>query len=177
MAEFASLADVKAHLNKASNVDDSELTLHLDAAEDIVRGLVGSFQSTAVAEAVAVVGGTALLSGRPVGEVTVADYDGVAIEGFTISADAGLLKGLPWDYRPITVTYTTGTDSVPASVTLGTALIAAHLWETQRGNGPGALALQDPTADPTAFAGVASYAIPNRAKELLEPYVRRSQVA
>ena len=95
MAEFATLTDVKAHINKSSDVDDDELVTMLDAAEDIVRSLVGSFAPVAVTETVAATGSTVLLSRRPTGAVTVTDYFGKAVTGFNTNAPARLLKYVP----------------------------------------------------------------------------------
>jgi len=168
----ASLADLKQHLNITSAASDDELQLMLDAAEDLVRSLVGDQALGSVTESVSVVGGTAILSRRPTGTVLVS---GVPIGG-AVNAAAGLVTGLGSYYSgSLTVTYPV--DSVqPASVLLATLIIAAHLWETQRGTSPSALALQG-DVDPSAFAGGSGFAIPNRARELLAPYVRSSSIA
>jgi hypothetical protein len=69
------------------------------------------------------------------------------------------------------VTYTAGYDDLPADVSGAIVLIAAHLWETQRGSAPSALALQDPNGFDPSTPGL-GFAIPNRAKELLAAYIR-----
>jgi hypothetical protein len=177
VAEFATLADVKAHLNKTTTAADGELTLMLDAAEDVVRSLVGSFAPVTVTERVAVTGGTVLLSRVPTGAVTLTDADGTAVTGFVTSAEARVLYEVATWRSHLTASYPAGAGAVPPAVTLATVIIAAHLWETQRGTSPSALALQQPDADPGAFVGSAGYAIPSRAKELLEPFVRRHVLA
>ena len=173
MSEFASLEDVKAHLDITSAANDDELLLMLDAASEMVRSIVGSFSPVAVTEQVAATGGTALLRQRPAFDATVVDYYGATLTGFTLNSAAGLIYGLPSAYGPLTVTYTAGGSDVPASVTLATLIIAAHLWETQRGAAPvGPLAAED-----VALAPGIGFAIPNRARELLEPFVGSAQIA
>lgn len=185
MGQFATLADVKKQINSTSSVNDDELTLMLDAAEERVASLVGSFDAVAVTERVTVHGGTVLLSQRPSGPVLL---NGGAVTGFTTSPQAGVLYDVPYgapcdvpfgmSYDTphsggvLTATYTTAGDGTPpASVTLATAIIAAHLWDSQRGFAPNPL---QPPEDLAAFGGRPSFAIPNRAKELLEPYLLSS---
>lgn len=181
MAEFATLEDVKKHLNMTSTANDDELGLMLDAAEDVVRSLVGSFAAVEVTEPVAVHGGTAILSRRPVvGDVVLSDE---SLTGFTVDREAGLLRNVGytasvgwayWGTTQLTATYSTGGGVAPAAVELATLIIVGHLWETQRGTSPSALTLQGEDAGPTFGAG---YAIPNRAKDLLAPYLRSGQIA
>jgi hypothetical protein len=169
VAEFADLTDLKAHLNMASTRDDGELLDMLDAADEVVRGLVGSFAASSVVERVAVFDGTALLSRKPSGAVDLGD-----VTGFTVNAAAGLLQEVPApNGARLTATYGTGGEPVPAAVRLATVIIAAHLWETQRGTAsPSPL-----SPDDVAPGFGAGFAIPNRAKELLAPYTRPVQVA
>ena len=182
MPEFATLADVKLYLDKTNTKDDAELQQMVDAANEEVADIVGGFESTTVTEYVAPLpDGTVLLRHRPTGPVTLNDG---TITGFLVDADAGLLRGVvraprnPWAWAPgpLTATYTTGTGQVPASVRLAVCVIAGHLWETQRGgSSPNALALQSGPEEPIP-AGL-GFAIPNRARELLAPYVRGTQIA
>jgi hypothetical protein len=73
----------------------------------------------------------------------------------------------------VQVDYTTGYVPTPAAIRLAVLIVAAHLWETQRGTA----ALPQPGFDqvPT-MAGGAGFAFPNRAKELLADYVRGQRV-
>ncbi len=174
MAVFATLGDLKTHLDVTSTANDGELSLMLDAAEDVVRSLIGQqFSGAQVTERVVSTGGTVILAGRHVDDVVL---NGGAVTGFTVNRAAGLLYDVPYTAGPLTATYTSGGGGVPAAVTLATLIIAGHLWETQRGTSPSALSLQDPGADFGAPA-VAGYAIPNRARDLLAPFVQSSQVA
>jgi len=175
--EFASLTDLKAHLNigESSSVDEAELDDILDAATELVQSMVGSFDVATVTETVAVYGGTVLLSQAPTGAVAVVDYYGNAVTGSTVNVTARLLY-VPAVYGPVTVTYPAGTGFVPAGVRLATLIIAAHLWETQRGVSPSPLSLQGADVGEFSVPGL-GFAIPNRARELLAPYVQSTQLA
>jgi hypothetical protein len=175
---LASLDELKAHLNITSSSDDSELDDILDAAQELVVSIVGEVDSATVTETVPVVGGTVILSRRPTGAVLV----GGSPVGGTVNASAGLITGLgPSAYGgytspTLTVTYGAGTGDIPAGVRLATLIIAAHLWETQRGVSPSPLTLQGSDAGDFAVPGL-GYAIPNRARELLAPYATSTQIA
>ena len=179
MAVLATIGDLKTHLNISSTADDGELTLMLDAAEDVVRSLIGSqFPGASVTERVTSVGGTVILAGRPVDDVQL---NGGAVDGFTVNRAAGLLYDVPYTVGPLTATYTTGGGGIPASITLATLIIAAHLHETQRMPG-----LSRDSA-PAGFGGAdgvpdmgdvgRGFAIPRRAEELLRPHMRGSVIA
>jgi hypothetical protein len=174
VAEFATLTDVKAHTNVSSSVNDDELVTMLDAAEDVVRSLVGSFAAATVTERVTVAAGTVILSRPPAGAVTLTYADGTAVAGFTVSTAAGLLYDVPAaNGAVLTASYPVGGGVVPAAVELATVIITAHLWETQRGTAsPSPLSPDD--AGPSFGAG---FALPNRARDLLAPYIRSAQVA
>lgn len=168
---IASVGDLKKHLNITSSTDDDELVDILDAAERVVVSIAGDWSSGTVTESVPVSGGTAILGRRPSGAVLV---NGSPVGGYVDRA-AGVITGLVGysNYSGmvpprLTVTYDVGAAGVPAAIRLAVLIIAAHLWETQRGPSPvGPLAAEDPFATP----GV-GYAIPNRAQELLAPYTR-----
>jgi hypothetical protein len=167
--QFASPDDVKAHLNITKAINDDELTLMLDSASENVVKLVGSFDAEAVTERVTANGGTVVLARRPASGVSLADSSGSAVVGFTVNSAAGLLYDVPPTCSPLTATYTAGDGVVPASVTLATVIIAAHLWKTQRGpaSSSGPLAAT-PDDDLSTVPGL-GYAIPTLALELLRP--------
>lgn len=173
MGQFATLDDVKRQINLSAAVDDDELTLMLDAAEEIVADIVGTFDAVAVTEQVTATGGQVLLSERPVGAVVL---NGGTVTGFRTSS-AGVLYDVPYGYAPLTATYTIGDGQVPARVTLATAIITAHLYETQRVPMQGGV-----DSAPPGFSGgidattptSRGYALPNRAIELLRPHARQT---
>lgn len=167
MPDLASLAELELHLNleTPTSSDEAELALMLTAASDLVASVIGDRSATTVTETVNVVGGVAILSGIPTGDVIV---DGVPVAG-VVNRAAGLVTGLSWWPETLAVTYQAGTADVPAAVTLATLIVAAHLWETQRGARPLPMMGGGDAAD---FAPGIGYAMPNRAKELLSPYMR-----
>lgn len=179
------LADLKTHLNITGTRDDDELAGMLAAAIEVVEGIVGPLSVRSVTETHYGVNGPVLiLRQRPVGPVTAVATRGAwgpytpgVLADYTLDEAAGLLRSTA-GYRfagDVTVTYPVGHAVVPYSVGLAVLIIAAHLWETQRGTSPSALALQQADTD-VPFTPGQSYAIPNRASELLAPYARQSQI-
>lgn len=176
------LTDLRAQTNITSTADDDELQDMLDAAIDVVTGIVGPIDSPAqVTETHYNVQSDVLVLRRmPVGSlVSVSSRYGAVTTPLTLSdydldPETGLLRtalGSPF-CGTYTVTYTSGRDDLPAAIRLAVLVIAEHLWETQRGSAPvGPLAGDD--MFPTPGLG---FAIPNRALELLAPY-RRPAVA
>ena len=175
MAGFPSLDDLKKHLNITRSTDDDELLLMLDAANELVGSIVGPFDAATVTERVPVVGSAVLLSRVPAGSVVLTDPAGSEVTGGTVSAAARVVYDVLTGYGSVTAEYDTGGTDVPAAVGLATLIIAGHLWETQRGAAPvGPLAAAD---DTSLLAPGVGYAIPNRAKELLEPFIGSAQIA
>jgi uncharacterized phiE125 gp8 family phage protein len=178
------LTDLKAHVNVSSTADDGELTDMLDAAVDVVEGIIGPITSQTVTEThYGLCSDVLVLRRMPVADLLSVGYRSGAtttdllLTDYELDADTGLVRltsggRFAGNYR---VTYSVGRPSVPAAVRLAILIIAGHLWETQRGTAPSALALQDPNAGfgDTASVGL-GFAIPNRAQELLAPYSRPS---
>lgn len=179
-----SLSDLKAHLNNPSAADDDELQLILDAAVNVVEGIVGPLSSPTVTEThFAVASPVLVLRSFPVAALTsvsLRQYVGTAAaevtsdylldpaQGTLRRTDGGYIRG------DVTVTYIAGWDTPPAAVLLATLIIAAQLWETQRGAMP--LPMQSSDAAPPINVGYAP-GIPTRAKTLLEPFARPPGVA
>ncbi len=85
---------------------------------------------------------------------------------FTV-VDAGMLEDV-YARGPVVATYIAGRATVPGAVRMAALIIAGHLWETQKANAP-TPGMQDGfDAQPTLGMG---YAIPNRAADLLSPYL------
>jgi hypothetical protein len=176
------LTDLRAQTNITSTADDGELQDTLDAAIDVVAGIVGPIDDPApVTETHYSVSSDVLVLKRmPVGALTaVSARSGAATTALTLAdyeldADTGLLRSATggWFRGTYTVTYTSGRADLPAAIRLAVLVIAAHLWETQRGAAPVGPLSGDDTF-PTPGLG---FAIPNRALELLAPY-RRPAVA
>lgn len=181
------LDDLKAHLNipAAGTADDPELTDMLDAAADVVSGIVGPLEPTEVTETHHSGWGVIALRRSPVASVTQVStqFGGViAPTDYELDSEAGLLyptRGAAI-WAPVTVTYMAGRSVLPAAISLAILIVAAHLFETQRMPG------QSLDSRPAGFGGadgipdaipVRGFAIPNRALELLQSYTRPAAVA
>ena len=176
--------DLRRHANMTSTADDAELQDHLDAAVEIVEGLIGPIDAPAtVTETHYNTSSDVLVLKRmPVGAlVSVSSRVGASTTALTLAdyeldAASGLLRvasGARF-YGSYTVSYTSGRDALPASIHLAVLIIAAHLWETQRMPGMGdSVQPGFGGADGVPDAGSLGrgYAIPNRAQELLRPYM------
>lgn len=186
------LDELKAHLNITSATHDDELLSILDAAVEVVEGYVGPLDGQTVTEryynrnpALPL-----LLRQYPVQAVTsISDVDGNVFEAdsYTVDLDTGRVWLARWGgglrswsfWGPgvgldVTVTYTTGRTSLPASIRLAILIVAARLWETQRGNAPSALPVSD---DPSGLDPGGLPLLPPRAQELLRQYLRGPVVA
>jgi hypothetical protein len=180
------LTDLRAGTNITTSADDDELQDHLDAAIDVVTGIVGPIDSpTSVTETHYNVASDVLVLKRmPVGSlVSVSSRYGAVttpllLSDYELDADTGLVRlaaGTRFcgTYR---VTYTSGRDDLPAAIRLAVLIIAEHLFETQRRPGfttdaPAGFGGADGIPDATNPSGT-GYAIPSRAQELLQPYMR-----
>jgi hypothetical protein len=178
------LPDLKEHNNQLSAADDDELQNHLDAAVEVVEGLIGPVAEDTVTETHYGLNSSVLvLKQMPVGALTaVSSRAGSTTTALTLSdyeldPATGLVRlaNGSWFYGNFTVTYTTGRADVPASIRLAILIVAEHLWETQRMPG------QSRDSAPAGFGGLdgipdasssgRGFLIPNRAEELLRPYM------
>lgn len=178
------LDDLRRHNNQTSTADDLELQNHLDAAVEVVEGLIGPIGSpAAVTETHYNVSGDVLVLRRmPVGALvsvssrvgatttalTLADYELDAATGLVRVASGARFGG------SYAVTYTTGRAVLPASVHLAVLIVAEHLWQTQRMPGMEQTMPGFGGADGIPDAGSSvprGFAIPNRAQELLAPFM------
>ena len=158
----------------------------LDAAVDVVEGIIGPLTAKSVTETHRNVSSDVLVLRRmPVVDlVSVSMGSGslvssLPVDDFDLDADTGLLRRADggWLSGSFTVTYSVGRPTVPAAVRLAILVIAGHLFETQRMPG-----FQSADSLPAGFGGLdgvpdarlpgLGYAIPNRAQELLTPYIR-----
>ena len=152
--------------------DARRATQHLDAATSVVRSRCGLPPADEHVHRVHPSGRTLVLPvwGDGLSVIEIRDPAGVVV-----AMDAGLSRlssgvvGVPVA-RPGAWTVKVAADAspVPEELALATLIIAAHLWETQRGT----------SARPQAFPGGGEerpsgmgYAIPNRAAELMAPHV------
>lgn len=182
--------DLKAHINLPldDTSQDDELEVILDAAVEVVAGIVGPLEVGTVTETHRDVNSAVLLLRRlPVGalsavsssslgvatELTLADYEVDTAAGTVYAVDGSRF------YGTFVVEYETGTATLPASVRLAILIVAAHLFETQR------VPMQSGEVAPIGFSGgidavspvSRGYALPNRAIELLRPYAHQALLA
>ena len=180
------LAEFRAHLNVPTGADtdnDAERTRILNAAIKLVERHVGPLDSQTVTDEEHYVGGydTALWlhnGSSPVTAVTSATTRTYAGDSGTeyVTADLTVSKngrlrineGTAW-YGDVTVTYTAGYDTVPADLHLAVLIVAAHLWQTQRG-GTSRGRTFDSSPDEVGLVG-SGFALPNAAVELMRPYI------
>jgi hypothetical protein len=180
-----SLADAKDALNiaQATTTYDTEIQSKIDTVLSALERLTGGplVNRTIVERAEVVNSGRAvILRQRPVVSVTsIADIAGIALSVADVDVDpnSGIIRrrlGWVWStaYRWVTVTYVAGW-GVPTPAAFGEAarIIVAHLWETQRGPSTRPNLAGDEVTSPGL-----GFAIPNRAAELLAPYVLETAV-
>lgn len=179
------LTDLRAQTNITSTADDDELQEHLDAAVDVVTGIVGPIDvPTSVTETHYNVQSDVLVLRRmPVGSlVSVSSRYGAVttpllLSDYELDPATGLVRlaTVGRFYGTYTVTYTSGRDDLPAAIRLAVLIIAEHLFETQRRPGfttdaPAGFGGADGIPDATNPVGT-GYAIPSRAQDLLQPYM------
>ena len=175
------VTDLKAHLNLTTSTHDDELVDILDAAIEVVEGIVGPIGSPAVVTEThyGVSSGVLVLRQMPVAALvsvssrwgatttalTLADYELDPATGLVRVASGGGFSGT------YVVSYTTGLAALPAAIRLAVLELARHLWGSQRGGGSVRPAFPG-EGDPDLASPSAGYLIPNRVRELLEPYMR-----
>ncbi|MCX3064207.1 head-tail connector protein [Streptomyces beihaiensis] len=170
---IVSLADAKAQLNEASNVDDDELRGYVTGASLAVERELGTivarrpFSERRTADS----DGQILLSNVPVLAVTGAvSADGTttwAAADLDVDTDTGLVTAVAGAAPlagDVDCTYTAGLRIVPDDYQLATSIIIQHLWETQRGRSG---AVPGGSTEPEYMSG-RGFALPRRALELLD---------
>lgn len=181
------LADLKTHLDITDNTDDAELQDKLDAAEAHLARLVGPLESETVTDEIHSGGRASLLLRRyPVVSFTSAEYaDGTAITvgDLDVDPESGIVR---WGYntagwfiagtRNVKVTYEAGRSALPPDLTLAVLLLAADMWETQRGNAPPALAFS-PDSETGGFSPSGLPLLPPRVEQLIGPFRLAPSVA
>lgn len=174
---FLSLADGKAQLNKGSVVDDAELRTFIAASCAIVERYVGPVGVRTVTEQAC--GYQWALTSYPVVSLTSVTpvYSGLvswAVGDLVVSQAGVVSHGLGLDLGgPYNVVYKAGDTQVSPNIGLAARIILQHLWATQRGGssrpGMGGGGGVDLVEQQLALQG---FAIPRRAKELLEGEMR-----
>lgn len=163
-----SLDQLRQHLNMSDDQhdEDDELRRFLDTASLAVEEYTGIvWARRTLVEDVYISGGIGYLRPPVQRIVSVTSLDGLTvltvptlIDGFTGTA-SGMVDG--W----ARVTYVAGPAEVPDHVQTATAIIAAHLWTTQRPATPAAPGFGG--VDTTVATPGRGYLIPNQAAQLL----------
>lgn len=172
-----SLEDAKAQLNVTATVNDDELRTFVAAASAMVERFVGPVGLRVVTEQVS--GDRWVLSSPPVVSITsvTAALSGLAawpVADLAFSPAGVVTHGSGYPLGgPYTVVYRAGSTVVPPAVGLAARIILQHLWSTQRGGSSrpgmgGGGGGYDAVEQQMALQG---FAIPRRAKELLEGHM------
>lgn len=169
------LDEAKTALEITTTKYDVELPEYIAAAEECVNFLCGPSEPVTITET-RYGSGEIALSTCPI--ISVESISGQAwgpsnMSQLWINNTAGTVRARTLSY-PIRddyyeVTYTAGRESVPLSIKQGVRIILKHQWETRRGintRNPGMGG-----SDDTAMLPGLGYAIPNRALQILSPYM------
>jgi len=171
-----SLSEAKQSLNIDVPDFDDELADYIAAAQECVDFLCGPSEATTVTETIRNNGQQLLLRTAPVlslTSVTGQQYGAYVVGNLFLRKEAGIVGvsyGKPLLYNDwYTVVYSAGRASTPASIKQGVKIILAHQWRTRRG---GNLRPNLAGADDVSQVPGLGYAIPNRALQILDPYLR-----
>jgi hypothetical protein len=158
---IVTLAEAKAEIGENGTARDTKIQRWIDSATPLVESIVGPVVPRAVTQAVTH-RGTVLLEGRVV-SVTSVTLDGAPVTGYTLNAAAGLMTGAPVGS---VILYTVGFSPIPEAIRQAVMYAVQHTYESDRG------AVPVPYAAGTdeTFTVSRGFFLPNRARELLEPY-------
>lgn len=186
------VTDLKAHLNMEDvRAHDDELAHMLDAAVDVVEGIIGPLSAAPVTEVHRNVHADVIVLRQcPVIALTAVSRRGgggvrmsLPLTDFELESEAGLLRSATDGLLvgSFEVSYSAGRASVPAAVRLAVLIIAAHLFETQTRPGfsssaPAGFGGADGIPD-AGMSGGSGYAIPHRATDLLRAYMSGPAIA
>ncbi len=156
------LDEAMAYLRMASstaNVDGAVLQGLIDAAESLVAQRVGPLASAS--QSSIVFGGPSFVLPTTTTAVTSAtDLDGNAVtSGFRIGV-GGVVTNASCALGTWTLVYTAGWAELPAPIRTAVLELVNHLWRPQRGT----------AARPVDDSPAPGYLIPNRVRELLDPF-------
>lgn len=142
----------------STNVDEAVLQATIDTAESLVAQRVGPLASAS--QSSIVFGGPSFVLPTTTTAVTSAtDLDGNAVtSGFRIGV-GGVVTNASCALGTWTLVYTAGWAELPAPIRTAVLELVRHLWRPQLG--AAARATDD---------GAPGYLIPNRVRELLDPY-------
>lgn len=173
------LDDLKDELNMSldPSPDDPELTAKLEGATDACEGEVGPMLHRSVTERVTVYGCVLVVTSTPLVSVeTLTGVDGTTYIAGDLDPDrSGVVRG-DFDRGRYDVVYTAGHGAtaaeIPEAMKQAVLIVAAHMWETQRGRQARAGFIPGEGTTPTDQGTLImrGFSLPRRALELLKPY-------
>lgn len=179
---IVSLADTKRHLNQTTTTQDDEVRGFIGTATDIIEDLCGPVVVRTFSERIEGCGPTIVLSHTPLVAVTSIVSirpSGPAYDMANVDVDlpTGVLELLDgtWFRGSLRALYKAGRPVVPRALRLAALVIIQHMWRTQLGSSTAARRRDrgDDYAEPIPGMG---YSIPNRAMELMGPFLREPLV-
>lgn len=183
--EVLPLQDAKQACNVTSTAYDNELQAYVDTiTANLEAATGGPIVTRQVTERVPITANyrSLVLRQRPVVSVVsitdIASGSVMDLSDIEVDTNAGIVRRkrqwpfIYWGTSGYQVAYMAGLGTiVPASINTAARIIIAHLWKTQRGPGMAPV----PATDGVMLPGM-SFAIPNRAAELLRPYTSEAYV-
>lgn len=179
-----SLSDAKSILNVSTSTNDGKLRDLVESTTSSVEFLVGSVVRRIVVERYETCGAdTIVLRSAPVISVTAISriYRGgptYNVADTDLDPDTGILQNVNGRgfYGPLRVTYVAGRSTLPAAIRDGARILLKHLWDIQNGL-TGLPRLSEMSDRGTTVVPGLGYDLPNRALELLHPYMRTGHFA
>lgn len=156
------LDEVMAYLRmspSSTNVDEAVLQATIDTAESLVAQRVGPLASGA--QSSILFGGPSFVLPTTTTAITSAtDLDGNAVtSGFRLGV-GGVVTNSSCALGTWTLVYTAGWAELPAPIRTAVLELVSHLWRPQRGT----------ATRPVDDSPAPGYLIPNRVRELLDPF-------
>lgn len=167
------LAEVKEHGNITTTANDRELLDFIGTSQQMIESLVGTTVPQTFTETQYTSAGNVWLRHSPVLSVTsVTEFGGVVDPGlYIVDADAGVITrtdGRDWygaTTSALTTVYRAGRAPIPEGIRWAAKELTVSLWRSTQAQRGGRSRGSDAPETPTG------YALPNRVREALEPYL------
>lgn len=172
------LAEVKEHGNITTTASDRELLDFIGTSQQMIEDLVGVTVPQTITETVYSSSGTLWFSYAPILSVTsVTEYGATVDPGlYVIDAAAGSITRTDRRYwyaaevSPVTYVYRAGRVPIPEGIRWGAKELTIALWRSTQAQRGGRSRGED-------AATPAGYALPNRVREALSPFLLIPAVA
>jgi hypothetical protein len=171
------LDEAKQQLNITGDSSNLELQAYIEGLTAVIENVVGVVEEREITETIDGTGSTLCLLKTPaIALVSVSpqlDYgDDLPVSQLHLDGATGIVRkrnGRWFNGGPWTVTYTAGRGAVPPTINLAARMLLQHLWRTQTASRGPVLAGGDDYSVTEVVPGL-GYAVPNRVRELLEPF-------